>query len=304
MVPNGPETREQRTLRLSLLVTLAIAAITLVVGLRLGSRAITFDGVYELIDASMTGVALVAARLIVRGDDRRFQYGYWHLEPMLALLNGAAMASACAYAFLDGLGGLLAGGRQVPFGPAAIAAGAFGTAGLVMAAVVGRAAKATGSQLLSVDARSWAMASAISGALVVGFGGGALLGGSPWPQLAPYVDPLILMLVALCLLPVPARLIRHAGREVLMIAPPELDLRVRDVAAGVAARHGFHAYDSHVSRSGRQQFVEIGLVADADAPARRFADLDAIREEIAAALGEPGPGTWLTVDFTADARWI
>ena len=35
----------------------------------------------------MTAIALLIVRLIARGDDRRFQYGYWHLEPMLALLN-------------------------------------------------------------------------------------------------------------------------------------------------------------------------------------------------------------------------
>ena len=32
--------------------------------------------------------------------------------------------------------------------------------------------------------------------------------------------------------------------------------------------------------------------------------LDAIRREIAEAIGGEGPYRWLTIDFTADPRWL
>jgi len=35
-----------------------------------------------------------------------------------------------------------------------------------------------------------------------------------------------------------------------------------------------------------------------------FEQLDTIRREIALAMGGLNPGYWLTVDFTADERWI
>ena len=72
-----------------------------------------------------------------------------------------------------------------------------------------------------------------------------------------------------------------------------------DVDAG-----GFVDYDSHVVKSGRQQFIEIGLVAPSGDTETNFERLDAIRAEIAAAMGAASPGYWLTVDFTADKRWI
>jgi predicted Co/Zn/Cd cation transporter (cation efflux family) len=34
------------------------------------------------------------------------------------------------------------------------------------------------------------------------------------------------------------------------------------------------------------------------------AEVDAIRREIADALGGEGPQRWLTIDFTADPRWL
>ena len=79
---------------------------------------------------------------------------------------------------------------------------------------------------------------------------------------------------------------------------------VRGLAAEVAARYGFSSYSSHVVRSGRQQFIEIGFVAPSGQTTMSFEQLDAIRREIALAMGGLNPGYWLTVDFTADERWI
>jgi len=59
-----------------------------------------------------------------------------------------------------------------------------------------------------------------------------------------------------------------------------------------------------VARVGRQQFIEIGLVAPSGALTKSFEELDQIRDEISVAMGGKGPGCWLTVDFTADRRWI
>src|SRR5690349_7889327 len=99
--------KEQRLLATSMATTIVFAVASIGFGLWLGSKSVTFDGFYDLIDAAMTGIALLTVRLIARGEDRRFQYGYWHLEPMLALLNGLVLSFACVYAFLDGLNGLL-----------------------------------------------------------------------------------------------------------------------------------------------------------------------------------------------------
>ena len=66
----------------------------------------------------------------------------------------------------------------------------------------------------------------------------------------------------------------------------------------------FADYASHVVRVGRAEFIEIGFVAPSRDTATTFDQLDAIREEIAVALGGLKPGSWLTVDFTADKRWI
>lgn len=296
--------KEQRLLAISMATTIVLALTSIGFGLWLGSKSVTFDGFYDLIDAAMTGVALLVVRLIARGDDRRFQYGYWHLEPMLALLNGLLLSFACIYALIDGLNGLLTGGRDVQFGLGALFAGASSALNFGMFAYVRRSARNLSSQMLDVDARSWLMGGVLSAGLCLSFVVGGALIASGATQLAPYVDPMILVVVALCLAPFPAITLWRAGHDILMIAPTELDQRAQELAARIAKKYGFSDFSSHVVRSGRQKFIEIGFVAPSGDTTMSFEQLDAIRHEIAAAMGGLNPGYWLTVDFTADERWI
>lgn len=295
---------EQRLLKLSIWAVLGIAVTSVLFGLWSGSAAITFDGFYNLSDAGMTLVALMVSRLIARGDDAHFQYGYWHLEPLVGFVSGSILASTCAYAFINGLKGFWAGGSSMPFGPGAVFVGILATVSLIMYVYISRKAAGVDSEFLRIDARSWLMGAVLSFSLGLSFLIGFALKATSFAHLAAYVDPVVLMVAALCLLPFPIVTLWRAGQDILQVAPGELDEQVRSVAQTVAEKHGFRDYTSHVARVGRQQFVEIGLVAPSESSTKSFQELDQIRQEISDALGQSGPGWWLTVDFTADKRWI
>ncbi len=104
---------EQRILRLSIGVTVVVSLFGVVFGLLSGSLSIVFDGVFSAIDAAMSGLALFVSRLVTRtGDNRRFQFGYWHIEPMVLAFNGGTLMLLCFYAFLNAVDSFLAGGRR------------------------------------------------------------------------------------------------------------------------------------------------------------------------------------------------
>jgi predicted Co/Zn/Cd cation transporter (cation efflux family) len=295
---------EQRLLKVSIYAVLGIAITSVLFGLWARSGAITFDGFYNLTDAGMTLVALLVSRLIARGNDERFQYGYWHLEPLVGFVSGCLLASTCAYAFVNGLKGFWTGGEDIPFGPGAIFVGVIGAASAFMFFYIRRSAAGLDSEFLKIDARSWLMGAVLSFALCLSFVIGFVLRATAHADLAPYVDPLVLMVASLCLLPFPVITLWRAGQDILQIAPADLNDHVRAAVKTVAEKHGFRDFTSHVARIGRQQFVEIGLVSTSAEVTISFKELDQIRQEIAGALGGEGPGWWLSVDFTADKRWI
>jgi predicted Co/Zn/Cd cation transporter (cation efflux family) len=161
-----------------------------------------------------------------------------------------------------------------------------------------------GSDFIRLDAQSWLMSAAITSALLLAFVIAWCLDGTPYAHLTRYADPLVLAVLTLVLVFVPIRTVRQALAEILLITPPELDQHVRRVMDEIVARRGFKHYTSYVAKVGRAQFIEIHIVVPPYSPLSSIAMADAIRREIATAIGGEGPHRWLTIDFTADPRWL
>jgi cation diffusion facilitator family transporter len=296
---------EQKLLKLSIAVTIVVAVAGVVFGLLSGSLSIVFDGVFAAIDAAMSGLALFVARLVNRvGDNRRFQFGYWHIEPMVLAFNGGTLMLLCFYAFLNSVDSFLAGGRQLDFDWAIAYAIAVCIVCFGMYFYERRLNRRIGSDFVRLDAQSWLMSAAITSALLVAFAIAQALKDTQYAALTPYADPVVLALLTLVLVFVPIRTVRRALREILLITPPELDARVRHVMDEVVVRHGFRTYTSYVAKVGRAQFIEIHVAVPPDSRLDNVSAVDAIRREIAAAIGGEGPHSWLTIDFTADPRWL
>lgn len=292
--------REQRLLKFSTWITLLVSVIAITSGLIAGSQAIVFDGIYALIDVVITLLSLAISRLVSSGGNRRFQYGYWHLEPMVEALGGAILSLICAYAIINAVGTLLAGGNEVAFGAGAFWIGVITVIDFTMAIYIHRHAKALDSGLLALDARTWLLTGALSAAVFASFLIALLLSGTAW---ARYVDPLVLLVVSAGMLPSPLRATWRAMREVLRVAPDELDQQVHAVMKAFIAEHGFLDYTSHVAKVGRVRFVEIHVLAAPDHPPGTIADLDRMRHHIAEKLDAQAPQFWLTIGFTADPDW-
>ena len=300
-----PAAAEQRMLRLSIGVTVVVSLFGVVFGLLSGSMSILFDGVFAAIDAAMSGLALFVSRLVA-GDNanRRFQFGYWHIEPMVLAFNGGTLMLLCFYAFLNAVDSFLGGGRQLDFDWAIIYAVIVCIVCFGMLGYEFRANRRIGSDFVRLDAQSWLMSAAVTSALLVAFGIALSLRGTALDYLTPYADPVVLALLTLALVFVPIRTVRKALQEILLITPPELDAHVRSVMDRVIARHGFKTYTSYVAKVGRAQFIEIHIAVPAGMRLDNVAAVDAIRREIADGIGGEGPQRWLTIDFTADPRWL
>ncbi|MFC0336978.1 cation diffusion facilitator family transporter [Kushneria avicenniae] len=296
---------EQQTLIRSIVATLCVSLLGIVFGLLSGSESILFDGMFSAIDSVMSALSLLVARLAVREASDRFQHGFWHLEPLVAALNGAILTLLCLYAFLNAVQGILKGGHALAFGPA------LGYALLVAAICLGmyrmerRVNARIDSVFIRIDAQSWLMAGLITLALIVAFALSLIIERTTWAVYTPYVDVVLLAVLTLCLLPVPIAIVVRAMKEILLIAPRGLDRQVHEVMAEVMQREGLRHYYSHVARTGRGHFIEIHIMTTpAFAAQQGVAALDDIRIQIGEALDIDPHHRWFTVCFTADERWM
>lgn len=296
-------TDEQRALKLSIAVTVLLGLLGVLSGLVTRSAAIIFDGIYSFVDVVLTFASLSVSKLLASEGSRRFQFGYWHLEPMVTALGGSILAIACLYAALNAIRDLLAGGHDVAYGAGAVWAGLLCAVGVAMTAYTRTRASRLDSSLLALDASSWMVSAFLSFALLVGFVVAIALHETSFEAWVPYVDSILLLALALAMLPVPLALTARALREVLLVAPDDLDEQVHGLMNALIRERSFLDYSSQVAKIGRTRMVEIHVLV---APETRIdiAMADAIRREVAARLGASWPAFWLTVDFTSDRDWL
>ena len=303
---------EQGVLRISIAVTILLAGVGILFGLLSGSFAIVFDGFYALIDAIMTIVALLVSNLIAASTAgspgsskliKHFTMGFWHLEPMVLGLNGVLLTGAAIYALINAIGSIMAGGRHLAFDVAIV----YAVVTLVIAmgmAIFGRMANKTlQSEFVALDAKAWFMSAALTAALLIAFVFGYLIQGSRWQWMSPYVDPVVLALVSIVIIPIPAGTIKQALADILLVTPADLKQRVDEVASAVVKRYGFLSYRAYVARVGRGRQIELYFIVPSDWPAKKLEEWDRIRNEISDEIGDENPDRWLTIAFTTDPEW-
>lgn len=303
---------EQTTLRYSIAATLVVASVAVIVGVLAHSFSIIFDGVYMLVDAAMSGLALLVARLIAtsaaseapRGTLlERFTFGFWHLEPIVLGLNGTLLIGASVYALINAVASLMVGGRELEFSYA-IAYTVFALVISLSMILIERRANATiRSDFIALDIQSWLMSAGIAGSLCIAFCIGYVLDGSRYDWMSPYVDPVVLALICLALIPLPIATIRQALSEILLVTPVSLRDHVEHVAKDFITRYGFISHRAYVAKIGRGTQIEIYFIVPQGRQAQRLEDWDTIRSEIGEAIGNSGSNRWLTVVFTTDTRW-
>jgi cation diffusion facilitator family transporter len=261
---------EQRTLLLSLACVATIALGSLAWGLAIESDVVILNGVFSLVSLIGSVLYLTAARLVARPADRRFQYGYAHVEPMVNGVNGLLVLVICIYAFINGVEGLRAGGSEVDAASVIWFGALTGIVSLAIGGYESWMARRLGSHLLRNDVREWLMDAAFSLVTLAGF---AALFALPEPlrsHWASYADSALVALLALLFLPVSLGVLRQNLREMLHMADEDeiISTRVETAMQSVRAEHDVASHTTHVAKVGR-----------------------------------PVEMTWVNITFTADPRW-
>ncbi|AZD27381.1 MULTISPECIES: cation diffusion facilitator family transporter [Pseudomonas] len=295
---------EQALLKQSTILMFAVAIAGIVTGFVSGAQSILFDGFFSLIATFIKVLMLITAKLIAKESNHRFQFGFWHLEPMVLLIEGSFLLLIAIYAFLNGVFGIINGGREIELGLVIVYAAVFTVVEFGYFFYVRHRNRKLKSSLIQFDNISWLVDAMLSVGLLISFVTALLLKQYGHGEWAVYVDPLILIVLALSMLPPAFKILGPALRDVLGIAPDQLDDKVRSVMDAAKATHGFDDYISYVQKHGRARFIEIHIVLPAGYPLHGVATLDELREEISTALGPADAARWLTISFTGDRKWI
>jgi predicted Co/Zn/Cd cation transporter (cation efflux family) len=160
---------EQALLKQSTILMFAVAIAGIVTGVISGAQSILFDGFFSLIATFIKVLMLITAKLIAKKSNDRFQFGYWHLEPMVLLIEGSFLLLIAIYAFLNGVFGIINGGREIELGLVIIYAAVFTVVEFAYFFYVRHRNRKLQSSLIQFDNISWLVDAMLSVGLLVSF---------------------------------------------------------------------------------------------------------------------------------------
>jgi len=288
---------ERTALRVSLAATAAIAVLAVVWGWLAGAQVILLDGAYALIGMALTWVSLVASRMAAARPTARFPYGREALVPLAIALQGFALFATLAYAAVEAVRVILAGGSEVAAGSLVAYGAVSAVACVILWRYLSRADPT--SDLLAAEARQWSASAVFS--LVVALGAVAALGlrRVGLASAEPYVDSALGLLGCVLLVPQPVVLVREALTELLEGAPTaSVQDEVRDARARVRELHGLDEPTVRMTKVGRKLYVDVVFLVE---PGRWAVEQeDAVRRDAAVALAGLPYDPWLSVELTTD----
>ncbi len=295
---------ERRALLLSALMSLIVGGIGLSFAVLTGSRAIMLDGLFNLTYFIVALATIRVARLSMRPDSDEFPFGYAYFESLINAGKGLLIFGVSVLALADSLFALVTGGREILAG-VAIGYAVFATLTCTVTfATLRRSYRAHPTPLVLADVENWLINSLVSGAVLLAFCLIPLARMLGWDAITPYVDPLLVALVALFCLGMPVRLAWRAIMELLDRTPPAHVTRpVREAIDRSLAHLPVKRLYVRMVRPGRTLFVSVHLVLPDDYPVGTLQTLDAERARLDEAIRQVHPRVVTDVLFTADERW-
>ncbi|WP_245603691.1 cation transporter [Intrasporangium oryzae] len=288
-------------LRLSVVAGAVSAVLAVVWGLAAGSRVILFDGVSAGIGLVMSLLSLAAARAAAAGDSPAFPYGRQAMLPMAIGAQGIARLGFTAYAVTDAVLVILAGGDDVETGSALLYAAV--AAVLCIGVALRLRTPARRDELVAAEELGWRIASLLSVAILVGFSVVALLPeGDAKATAGRYVDPVLVLVVSLIVLPAPLRLVRTMFRELLEMRPPEaIETPARAAVTEVCASMGLHEPVIRMTKTGARLYLEVDHVVEVGE--WDVSRIDRLRAALLERLAAPTYAVWLNVELSCDPTW-
>ncbi|NUU19231.1 cation transporter [Cellulomonas humilata] len=286
---------ERRAIHESIAGAAVLGTLAVVWGIAAQSRVLLFDGAFILLGIVLSALSLMASRAAAESPTTRFPFGKAAVTPLAIAVQGVALLGTLLYAAVDAVAIITAGGSDVAAGTVV----AYGLITMTCSYALARwlTHRAPSSELVAAEVAQWRAGALLS--LVFAVGAGLALALSSVGDVVRYVDPVLVLVACLVLAPIPLRLLRAAGLELLEAAPPPLVQNTLDAAvASVRAEFGLDEPFVRSTKLGSRLYVEVDFVV----PSGEWdvAGEDRVRRALIAHLEPLGYELWANVELTTD----
>lgn len=210
---------QARAAHVSIWVSILSFLIPLSAGLISDSIALLLDASTGFVSMFIAFIMRVSIKKINLPPDRLFNFGYEKFEPFTVVIQGAMIMLSCLIAIKFAVQDIIHEEAIVRYDIPVIASLASGLLALGASFRLKVVAAKTHSNMLKVSGMHWGIESILSFAMCLGFSLGYYLHNHGYLHLAPYIDPVMALALALIFVWSPLKAMKSSFRELLDAVP-------------------------------------------------------------------------------------
>ena len=255
---------EKRALWLSLSAGIVFAVVEFFFAIFTHSQSVLMDSVYDTSELIFIVLILYLTPLFYKPISESHPYGYFQLESIFLIVKGFMMLSVTFGVSADVIQSALSGGNPVDEGLISGFQLILGLASLVIYFIMKRMNRDLSSPTVDTELMEWKLDIYYSLGLSIAFFASTFLRMTPLKFLAPYVDPVIAVVVMAMMLPETVKMLWGAIRDVFLFSPDEETVEnIKSICNAQMAEEKITPVYVDVTRTGRQMWVAVYFDTDA-----------------------------------------
>lgn len=248
---------QSRTAFVLIILSVIIFVITLAAGLISDSIALLLDASTELIIVFMAFMLKSSIKKVNMPPDSFFNYGYEKFEPFTAVIQGVMIIFSCVIASYFAIQDIIHEEDIARYDIPVLVSFIVAVIAILTAFYLKVLARKTHSAILKVSSFHWFIDGLFSFTLALGFLFGLYAQKSGLVHIAPFVDPVMALVLAAVFMCTPIKLIKLNIRQLLDAAPIE---EVRHNIETIIEKHKAKAFGIHsvrARRAGEKVFLDV-----------------------------------------------
>ena len=275
----------RRIAAVSLFVTIGLLALKLTVGIISDSIAVLSDAVDSGTDLAGGAAALVSLRIAAQPADQDHPYGHGKVEAVSASVAATVVGLGGGLITFQAVRRLIEGSPEIDVGIGIVAMAIAAVANLLMAALMRREARRTGSMALSAEATHLRTNVVQAGAIIFGLAAVGITG-------ERLFDPITALLLAAFMAWTAIGLVRTALEDIMDQSLPDVDLIAIEEVLRAHKDEVLGYHRLRTRRSGATRHIDMHLIFEAD---RTVVDVHDTSDHIEADIQTRLPGAEVVI---------
>ena len=270
---------EKTGLTISIIGGLILASSGILVSILAKSQAILLDGMFTFITLIMSLISLKVTNMINKPETKKNPYGFVALEPFLNLTKSIVLLVLLLTCLGTNIQSILSGGRETELGIATSYTLSCIVIYLIIIFLLRKCVKRTDSSILLLEVKEWYIDTMLTVGIAVSLGVVFILYNMGYTSILPYIDPSLVIVLALVSLIMPIKVLIIEMKRLLLISTENLiEKDVENHIKDIVDKHGLKTPNVYAVKIGR--IYQIFIYTDLEDPNTCIKTMDTIRIEI------------------------